>query len=71
MDFGRISELALRVQHRHSDGTWGAMDPSPNHHDPAAHDPEREWGTGTTYLCKACGEEVLITTADDPTDPRS
>ena len=56
MDFGRISELSLRIQHRHTDGTWGDLEPSDEHHDPAEHDPEQEWGTGTLYLCKACGE---------------
>ena len=70
MDFGRISELSLRIQHRHTDGTWGDLEPSDEHHDPAEHDPEQEWGTGTLYLCKACGEGVVVSTADDPTDPR-
>jgi len=71
MDFGRISELGLRVQHRHSDGTWGSLEPTGEHHDPAAHDPEREWAKGTIYVCRACGEEVLVSPADSPEDPRS
>ncbi len=71
MDFGRIAELELRVQHRHSDGTWGALEPKFEHHDPAAHDPERDWGVGTIYICKACGEGLAISRIDDPGDPRS
>jgi hypothetical protein len=71
MDFGRIAELGLRIQHRHSDGTWGSFEPTSGHHDPAAHDPEREWATGTIYVCKSCGDEVLVSTADNPADPRS
>jgi hypothetical protein len=71
MDFGRIAELRLRIQHRHSDGTWGSLEPTSEHHDPAAHDPEREWAEGTIYVCKACGDEVLVSAADNPDDPRS
>ena len=71
MDFGRTAELALRIQHRHSDGTWGQLEPR-SHHDAADHDPERDWASGATiYVCKTCDEEVMVETVDDPTDPRS
>ena len=70
MDYGRIAELTLRVKHRHEDGSWGTLEPSPSHHDPAAHDPERDWGTGTLYICKACGEEVIVSTVEDPAEQR-
>jgi hypothetical protein len=70
MDFGRIAELTLRVQHRHEDGSWGSLEPEPPHHDPASHDQEREWGKGTLYRCKSCGEEVLVSQVDDPGTPR-
>ena len=71
MDYGRMSELTLRVRHRHSDGTWGSLEPVPSHHDPAAHDPERDWGSGSIFRCKTCDEEVHIQTLDDPANPRS
>ena len=50
---------------------WGSLEPTSGHHDPAAHDPEREWATGTIYVCRACGEEVLVSPADSPEDPRN
>ena len=71
MDYGRTAELELRLQHRHSDGTWSQLEPR-SHHDAADHDPERDWAAGRTiYVCKSCGEEVMIETLDDPGDPRS
>ena len=71
MDYGRMSELTLRLQHRHSDGTWGALEPGRSHHDAAEHDSERDWASGTIYLCKVCDEEVHVSTIDDPGDPRA
>jgi hypothetical protein len=70
MDFGRISELSLRLQHRHSDGTWGSLERR-EHSDVADHDPEREWATGEVYACTTCDEEVHVQTVEDPTDPRT
>ena len=67
MDFGRMSELTLRVQHRHQDGTWGSLEPEP-HHDPASHDPEREWVNGAVYVCADCGEEVRIMPPVEPSE---
>jgi hypothetical protein len=71
MDYGRLAQLTLRVQHRHSDGSWSQLEPVPSHHDPAAHDPERDWGNGAIYRCMSCEEEVSVETIDDPGDPRS
>jgi hypothetical protein len=68
MDY-RIDQLSLRVRHRHSDGSWGALDAQPSHHDPAAHDPERDWANGTIYVCRTCDEEVQIGPFDDPGSP--
>jgi hypothetical protein len=70
MDFGRTMELSLRLQHRHEDGSWGSLEPR-TPHDPADHDPERGWGQGTTYACTVCDEEVHVSTADDPAEPRT
>ncbi len=62
---GRLLELQL--QHRHSDGSWGEMERS--HHDPADHDPERDWANGQLFVCKACGEEVVVShPLDQPGD---
>jgi hypothetical protein len=72
MDFGRIAELNLRLQHEHSDGTWGSFEPVPSeHHESSAHDPERDWLSGKILRCKSCDEEVHVETVDDPRDPRT
>jgi len=54
---GRLTELAL--QHRHNDGSWSDLQRS--HHDPADHDPERDWVSGEIFVCAQCGEEVRVT----------
>ena len=59
MDFGRISELALRIQHRHTDGTWGdARAELGSTTTRPTTIPSGSWATGTIYLCKTCDEEV-------------
>lgn len=61
---GKLFELEL--QHRHSDGTWGEMEAAADH-DPASHDPERDWSNGRLFVCKACGEEIRVShAADEP-----
>jgi hypothetical protein len=68
---------ALRVEHRHSDGSWSTMHADAGeHHDPAGHDPEREWAKGHVYVCRRCGEEVRISADEgqeeaDRTDERA
>jgi hypothetical protein len=69
MDY-RFAELSLRFQHQHDDGTWGQFEPRPAHHDPADHDPERDWAQGTIYKCGTCDEEITVSTVDDPGQPR-
>jgi len=60
--YGRITEASLRLEHRHNDGTWGRFERQ--HHDAAAHDPERDWAKGKiVYSCTSCDELVRI---DDP-----
>ena len=66
MDFGRTAELELRLRHRHSDGTWSALERR-EPHDAAERDAEREWGTGTIYVCRTCDEQVSVETVKDPT----
>lgn len=65
--YGRMAELSLELEHRHSDGSWGTFERA--HHDPAAHDPEREWLTGQVYSCTTCDELVRIKRSNDEPDP--
>ena len=65
MDYGRIQELMLDVQHRHSDGSWGRLEPEASH-DPSEKDPEREWSNSTLFRCKTCAEEVRIRPITEP-----
>ena len=50
---------ALRLEHRHSDGTWSPMEPA--HHGQPEHDSERGWLKGLIFRCKTCSEEVAVT----------
>jgi hypothetical protein len=54
----QLAELDLRLEHRHSDGTWSALKRS--HHDPADHDPERDWLKGDVWTCTTCDEQVRV-----------
>jgi hypothetical protein len=58
--YGPLSEIMLRVEHRHADGTWSTMEPKREPHDPAELDPEEDWQHGHVYICKACQEEIRI-----------
>jgi len=31
-----------------------------SHHDPAAHDPERQWGLRRIFRCTSCEETITI-----------
>jgi len=68
MDFGRITELELRIRHRHNDGTWSQMERRPDH-DVAERDPERDWALGTIYVCKSCDEQVEVEPISNPVGP--
>ena len=68
MDYGRTAELELRIRHRHTDGTWGAMEPRVPP-DPADRDPEREWATGTIYACTECDEQIEVEEISNPAGP--
>jgi hypothetical protein len=54
-------EQIIRLEHRHNDGSWGRLEPRPDHLDPADHDPERDWANGRIYVCTGCDEEVRVT----------
>lgn len=63
--FGRIAELSLRLEHRHSDGSWGTFERVP--HDAAEHDPERDWVKGhVLFSCTTCDELVRVATDEEP-----
>jgi hypothetical protein len=49
----------LRLEHRHSDGTWSPMEPA--HHGQPEHDSERGWLRGLIFRCTTCSEEVAVT----------
>ena len=49
----------LRLEHRHSDGSWSPM--TPNHHESADHDAERSWLRRRIFRCATCAEEVAVT----------
>jgi len=57
--YGRIAEESLRLEHHHSDGTWGRFERT--HHEVADHDPERDWAKGEIiYSCTSCDELVRV-----------
>jgi len=64
MDQARI-ELNYRVEHRHGDGSWGEMLEEQSHHDPAAHDPERNWGIRRLFRCTSCDESVTLVSGEE------
>ncbi len=65
MDQARFTEALLRLEHRHSDGSWSRLEPRPQHHDATDHDPERSWADGQLYVCSTCDEQVVVR---NPTD---
>ncbi len=58
--YGPLSEVELRVQHQHNDGSWSTLQRSTEAHDAAELDPEQEWQRGHIYICKKCQERVRI-----------
>ena len=60
MDPNLFATSDLRMEHRHEDGTWGRLEPRPQHHSPTEHDPEGEWANGVVYACTTCDELVRI-----------
>jgi len=72
VDQSRMTEMLLRLEHRHSDGTWGRLEPRPAPHDPASTDPEAAWAGGQVYACPSCDEQVRVRypTQGDQGQPR-
>jgi hypothetical protein len=63
----RISQ-ELRLEHRHSDGSWSPLEPAP--HGEAEHDSERSWLRRRIFRCPTCDEQVAVTDgAEEEGDP--
>jgi hypothetical protein len=60
MDQARIIEMALRIEHRHGDGTWGEFQEDRSHHSSTDHDPERSWGFRRIFRCTSCGDSLTV-----------
>ncbi len=69
MSIGPFTDLSIRLEHRHGDGSWGTFERA--HHDPAEHDPERDWAKGQLYACTSCPELVRIGSATQGSASRS
>ncbi len=54
--------VELQIEHRHEDGSWASLERA--HHDPASHDPERQWKEGALFQCTTCDEHVRVAVAD-------
>lgn len=65
--YGRIAEMSFELEHRHSDGSWSRLERS--HHDPADHDPERDWANTTLYRCSRCDEQIRVRSLPDTRPP--
>jgi hypothetical protein len=65
MDQARIVEMALRIEHRHGDGSWGEFQEDRSHHSPSDHDPERLWGIRRIFRCTSCDDSVTIIEGDE------
>ena len=68
MDLARIADLNIRFQHRHNDGTSRHVRARTGPSQPA-HDPERDWASGTIYKCTTCDEEIIVA-HDEPSTLR-
>jgi hypothetical protein len=69
---GMIDYENLKLLHRHGD-EWLPMTVSraDDHHDAAAHDPERAAFHGWIYHCSTCEDEVAIQSQPEATADRS
>ena len=50
----------LQFEHSHGDNDWHGMHEVTPAHDPAASDPEREWGRHRIFRCDSCSEEIRV-----------
>jgi hypothetical protein len=61
--YSQLLAHSMRVEHRHSDGSWGGLEPSPAH-DAAESDPERGWPASRIYPCTTGREQVRISMSE-------
>lgn len=55
-----IDYETIKIIHRHGPNDWAELHPR-DHHDPADHDPERDWDRGARiYRCESCDEEIAV-----------
>jgi hypothetical protein len=69
MDQARLAEIALRIEHRHDDGTWGEMREHRGHHAPSDHDPERGWNLRRIFRCTSCSESLTVVPGEEGGPP--
>jgi len=50
----------LRMEHRHSDGSWVELAQQRSAHDAADVDLERAWATRMIFSCTACEETLTV-----------
>lgn len=65
----RLLQLQYRVEHEHADGSWSELAEDRSHHDPSAHDPERDWSLRRIFRCSSCAETVALTPRDGAGPP--
>ena len=65
MDQLRFAEIQYRIEHRHKDGAWGAMEEQSTHHGAAEHDPERGWLRQRIFRCTSCDYQVTLVEPQD------
>ena len=64
MNQSYILQEALRIEHRHKDGSWGEM-VEDHEHTSVDHDPERQWRLGRIFRCTSCDESLTVVPGDE------
>ena len=65
----RLNRLQYRVEHEHSDGSWGQLIEEQARDDVAANDPERTWAWRRIFRCTTCDDTVTLTPGDGSVPP--
>jgi len=60
----RMLAMAYRIEHRHSDGSWGEMVEDRAPRSPAESDPERGWANHRIFRCTSCDTSVTLIDED-------
>ena len=64
----RLLQLQYRVEHEHSDGSWGQL-VEDRSRDASANDPERSWALRRIFRCTTCGDVVTLTPGEETAPP--